>query len=79
MTMTVRARVKNGRLTVDEPTDLPEGTEVELSLVDGEDEQLDAEDSAALQAALERADDDVRAGRVIPGHELLARLRRGAV
>jgi hypothetical protein len=28
--MTVRARVTNGRLVVDEPTDLPEGTEVEL-------------------------------------------------
>jgi hypothetical protein len=25
-----RARVRNGRLVVDEPTDLPEGTEVEL-------------------------------------------------
>jgi hypothetical protein len=28
--MTFRARVKNGRLTLDEPTDLPEGAEVEL-------------------------------------------------
>jgi hypothetical protein len=29
--LTVRARVKNGRLVVDEPTDLPEGTELELA------------------------------------------------
>ncbi len=28
--MPVRARVKNGRLRVDEPTDLPEGTELLL-------------------------------------------------
>ena len=28
--MTVRARVVGGRLVVDEPTTLPEGTEVEL-------------------------------------------------
>jgi hypothetical protein len=28
--MTLKARVKAGRLVVDEPTDLPEGTEVEL-------------------------------------------------
>ena len=28
--MTVHARVKNGRLLVDEPTDLPEGTELVL-------------------------------------------------
>jgi hypothetical protein len=27
--MTLKARVKAGRLVVDEPTDLPEGTEVE--------------------------------------------------
>jgi hypothetical protein len=28
--MTLKARVKAGRIVVDEPTDLPEGTEVEL-------------------------------------------------
>jgi hypothetical protein len=28
--ISVRARVRNGRLVVDEPTDLPEGTEIEL-------------------------------------------------
>jgi len=28
--MTLNARVKAGRLVVDEPTDLPEGTEIEL-------------------------------------------------
>lgn len=28
--ITVRARVRNGRLVVDEPTDLPDGTELEL-------------------------------------------------
>jgi hypothetical protein len=30
MKMPVRARVKNGRLLVDEPTDLPDGTELYL-------------------------------------------------
>jgi hypothetical protein len=28
--MTIKARVLGGRLTVDEPTNLPEGTEVQL-------------------------------------------------
>ena len=32
--MTLKARVKAGRLVVDEPTDLPEGTEVELLALD---------------------------------------------
>ena len=31
--MTFRARVKNGRLTLDEPTDLPDGAEIELQPV----------------------------------------------
>ena len=30
VTVTLKARVKAGRLVVDEPTDLPEGTEIEL-------------------------------------------------
>jgi len=32
--MTLKARVKAGRLVVDEPTDLPEGTEVDLLPLD---------------------------------------------
>ena len=28
---TIRARVRNGRLIVDAPTDLPEGTELDLA------------------------------------------------
>src|SRR4051812_17728271 len=32
--MTLKARVKAGRLVVDEPTDLPDGTVVELSPLD---------------------------------------------
>jgi len=32
--MTVRGHVTNGRLIVDEPTDLPDGTDVELVSID---------------------------------------------
>lgn len=46
--ITVRARVHNGRIVVDEPTDLPEGTE--LALVSEEDE-LPADVIARLLAA----------------------------
>jgi hypothetical protein len=69
--LTVRARVKNGRLVLDEPTDLPEGAEVELEAV-GDD--LDPEDRVRLHAAL---DDELRAGKGIPGERILAALRRG--
>jgi hypothetical protein len=76
MAMTIRARVRNGRLIVDQPTDLPEGTELELALVQGGDE-LDEEDRARLHASLEAADDELRAGKGIPGEQIIAALRRG--
>ena len=37
MMSTIRARVRNGRLIVDEPTDLPEGTELDLVIDDAGD------------------------------------------
>ena len=48
--MTLKARVKAGRLVVDEPTDLPEGTEIELLPLDPGD-WLD-EDDRAVSIAL---------------------------
>jgi hypothetical protein len=69
----LRARVKNGRLILDEPTNLPEGTEVELAPVD----ELDDQERARLHAALDEADDELRAGKGIPGELVVAALRRG--
>lgn len=78
MSLTVRARVKNGRLTLDEPTDLPDGAEVELvAVVDGDLDPRD--DRARLHDALDAADDELRAGKGIPGAPFLAALRRGDV
>ena len=74
--MTVRARVKNGRLVLDEPTDLPEGAEVELEAL-GDD--LDDEDRARLHGALDAADDELRAGKGIPGQNIIAALRHGGL
>jgi hypothetical protein len=76
MAMTIRARVRNGRLIVDQPTDLPDGTELELALVESRDE-LDEEDRARLQASLEAADEELRAGKGLPGEQIIAALRRG--
>ena len=49
--MTLKARVRQGRLVIDEPTDLPEGTEVELLPLDPGD-WLDEADRALLHDAL---------------------------
>ncbi|MBK8691185.1 MAG: hypothetical protein IPN17_02465 [Deltaproteobacteria bacterium] len=41
----IHGRVRGGRLLIDEPTDLPEGAEVQLAVVDLGDD-LDREESA---------------------------------
>lgn len=74
VTMTLKARVKAGRLIVDEPTDLPEGTEIELLPLDPGD-WLDDEDRAALHQALSDSDQDVKAGRLVDADTILRELR----
>jgi hypothetical protein len=73
----LRARVKNGRLVLDEATDLPEGTEVDLVPADWWDDLAD-EDRRTLEAALARSERDVEAARVEPAADLLRSLRRRA-
>ena len=72
--MTIKARVHNGRLVVDEPTELPEGTEVGFLPLDPGD-WLDPEDRAALQRALLASQEDLEAGRLIDAEEVLRELR----
>jgi hypothetical protein len=74
MTLTLKAQVRGGRLVLDEPTELPEGSEVELVLADDGDE-LDDDDRARLDASLQRSAEQFRAGRGIDADQALARLR----
>lgn len=70
---TFRAQVRNGRIVIDEPTDLPEGTEVYLLPVD--DDELDDEERTALHSSIEEAEKELEAGLVVSEEELWARLR----
>lgn len=72
--MTIKARVREGRLTLDEPTNLPDGTEIELLALDPGD-WLDDNDRAALHEALRQSDADVAAGRLVDAREILRQLR----
>ena len=72
----VRAKVKNGRLLVDEPTELPEGTVMEL-VMDDEGDDLDEEERKALHAAIDKAWEQVKAGRTRPAESLIDELRAG--
>jgi hypothetical protein len=67
----MKAHVHNGRLVLDEPTDLPEGTEVRLTVADDE---MDDEERARLHASLERSMAQAKAGKVIDADVVLGRL-----
>ena len=66
--------MRGGRLVLDEPTDLPEGTELEL-VVDDEAVALTPAELRELDERLVRAERSIRAGRGIPGDEVFAKLR----
>ena len=72
--MIIKARVVGGRLIVDEPTELPEGTELELLPLDPGD-RLDDTARAALHNALRESDADVAAGRMVEADQILRQLR----
>jgi hypothetical protein len=63
----LKAVVKNGRLVLDAPTDLPEGLEVELAIVHDEDD-------SELLAELEASAEDEKAGRLVDMKDVIARL-----
>lgn len=69
----LRAHVRGGRLLLDEPTDLPEGAEVELVAVGGDD--MDADERARLLATIDESADDSERGEEVDGFELVNRLR----
>lgn len=70
----VKGRVQNGRLRVDEPVDLPEGSKVELVIVDAED-GLEADDRARLHAALDEAHEEFDRGEGIPVGDVISKAR----
>ena len=70
----LKARVRNGRIVVDEPTDLPEGTELELVPTEADD--MTDEERAALDAVLLRAVESARGGNTTDADEVLAELAR---
>ena len=72
--MTMKARVRAGRLVLDEPTDLPEGAEVELLPLDPGD-WLDETERVALHQALRESDVDVAQNRLVDAEEILRELR----
>lgn len=71
----LKARVQNGRLLLDEPTDLPDGTVVEL-VADDEGDDLTEEERQVLHDALSASWASAEAGRLAPASSIVDELRR---
>ena len=70
----LRARVEKGRLVLDEPTTLAEGTVLDLVL-DDEGDDLSEADREALHEALTRSSESLSQGRVRPASAIIDELR----
>lgn len=73
--MSLRARVEKGRLILDEPTTLPEGTVVDL-IADDDSDDLTDEERQTLHEALSASWRSAEAGRLRPASAILDELRQ---
>jgi hypothetical protein len=70
---TLKAVIHGGRVVVEEPVDYPDGTVVELAVVEtGED--LSEAELARLDASLDVSRKELEAGQGIPAEEVLRKL-----
>jgi hypothetical protein len=69
---TLKAHVRNGRLIMDEPTDIPEGSEIELVIADDEDNEKERE---RLHRALRKSWASARRGDTRPVQEIMRKLK----
>ena len=73
--------MRNGRLVLDEPTDLPEGEEVEFVRADADDDDSDMEDDLSederkqLDESIAMSFEQAKNGQLIDADEVLAKLR----
>jgi hypothetical protein len=70
----LRAVVRNGRIVLDEPTDLRDGTVLDLVVDDGGDD-LDDQERRALHEVIRESRDQIKASQGIPAREIIDELR----
>jgi hypothetical protein len=69
----LRGVVRQGRIVVDEPTELPEGTSVELAVLEADDDL--AEESADVLGSIDRGLAQADQGKGSAADEVARRLR----
>jgi hypothetical protein len=70
----VRGHVKDGRIVLDDPVELPEGAEVEIAVLEEEDD-MTPEERAEAEASIDRGLEQAARGETISAEELIRRLR----
>jgi hypothetical protein len=68
----LKAHVRGGRVVLDEPTELPDGTEVEFTVV--EDDDFEPDERARLDASLELSATQSSAGQLVDGDAVIQKL-----
>jgi len=71
----LRTRVANGRIVLDQPTTLREGTVIDL-VADDEGDDLTNEERTALHEALSASNESAKAGHLQPASAILDELRK---
>jgi hypothetical protein len=71
----LQARVENGRLVLDEPTTLPEGTVLDL-VADDEGDDLSEGERRALHDAISQSWQSAETGRLRPASSIIDELRQ---
>jgi hypothetical protein len=71
---TLKAHVRNGRLIMDEPTDIPEGSEIEL-VIAGDEDNLDEKERERLHRALRKSWASAKRGDTRPVQEIMRKLK----
>jgi hypothetical protein len=70
----LRARVLKGRIILDAPTKLPEGTTLDL-VVDDEGDELTPSERKRLDHSIGKAWESAKAGKVRPAYKVISKLR----
>lgn len=70
---TLKAIVQGGRAIIEDVGDYPDGTELELAVV--EHDEMTEEERAKLNASIDRGIAQCEAGLAVPAEDVLAKMR----
>jgi hypothetical protein len=73
--MVLKARIQNGQLIAQAPPGYPEGTELEIELVDDFEDGMSEEEINELNRRLEVSRRQMEAGQYVPAEQVIAKLR----